>query len=314
MARYHVNDQGEPGPCRAKTRPCPFGSEEEHYASPELAREAFEDEMRREELFQKCRRALDSEGVLPLPYKRALRLTIMELQGEASLPRSKRESLNALERLLERHEAAREQERQAYIASIPPEPVRVGNLYLEEKEDYGQPFTAVTDLSRRDVGSIVVENGAYVAKAKGYEPLGSYAFREDALAALETYNAAQYKMSHQPDPEGVPGYDVELYYPDYYARPSLYRHDPACDRETYSALKAMRADPEAEVTIYRSLPDSSYGIQEGNWVTLSKTYAQQHGIQHDGTQWPVIELKVRAKDIRSPGDSVQEWGYYPAAQ
>lgn len=41
--RYHINPAtGEPGRCSAKNGGCPFGGENEHYTSPEAAREAFE--------------------------------------------------------------------------------------------------------------------------------------------------------------------------------------------------------------------------------------------------------------------------------
>lgn len=42
MARYHLNHQGEPGLCRASKKPCPFGGDENHFATPELAMETFE--------------------------------------------------------------------------------------------------------------------------------------------------------------------------------------------------------------------------------------------------------------------------------
>lgn len=46
MAKYHIKDNGEPGRCTAFLRPCPLGaSDEEHYASPEAAREAYEASM-----------------------------------------------------------------------------------------------------------------------------------------------------------------------------------------------------------------------------------------------------------------------------
>src|SRR5579875_3211223 len=41
MARYHINEQGNPGLCKATVR-CPFGDASEHYSTPEQAREAYE--------------------------------------------------------------------------------------------------------------------------------------------------------------------------------------------------------------------------------------------------------------------------------
>lgn len=42
MARYHINGNGEPGICKATQGGCPFGSADEHFDTPEAAREAFE--------------------------------------------------------------------------------------------------------------------------------------------------------------------------------------------------------------------------------------------------------------------------------
>lgn len=43
MAKYHVNPEtGNTGPCKATKGQCPFGGEENHYASEKDAREAYE--------------------------------------------------------------------------------------------------------------------------------------------------------------------------------------------------------------------------------------------------------------------------------
>lgn len=42
MSKYHVNNQGEPGKCRAEGDGCPFGSADKHHDSPEIARAAYE--------------------------------------------------------------------------------------------------------------------------------------------------------------------------------------------------------------------------------------------------------------------------------
>lgn len=45
MARFHINNNGDAGTCRAATGACPFGGEADHYETPEEARAAFEREM-----------------------------------------------------------------------------------------------------------------------------------------------------------------------------------------------------------------------------------------------------------------------------
>lgn len=50
MAKYHVNDKGESGQCRAEKGGCPFGGEAQHYSSPEVARQAYELSMAGEQI------------------------------------------------------------------------------------------------------------------------------------------------------------------------------------------------------------------------------------------------------------------------
>lgn len=45
MAKYHINSNGDAGPCRASSGKCPFGGEADHYASAAEARAAFEAQM-----------------------------------------------------------------------------------------------------------------------------------------------------------------------------------------------------------------------------------------------------------------------------
>jgi len=42
MAKYHINEAGNPGVCKARTKPCPFGGESDHYADPMEARRIYE--------------------------------------------------------------------------------------------------------------------------------------------------------------------------------------------------------------------------------------------------------------------------------
>ena len=50
-------------------------------------------------------------------------------------------------------------------------------------------------------------------------------------------------------------------------------------------------------------------ISVGDWVTINKKYAIEHGRGLGGFQ--IIQKKVKAKDIFTNGDSIHEWGYDP---
>ena len=45
MAKFHINDSGDAGLCRATKGGCPFGGDDAHYASLDKAREVYEEKM-----------------------------------------------------------------------------------------------------------------------------------------------------------------------------------------------------------------------------------------------------------------------------
>lgn len=313
MARYHINEQGNPGPCRA-TRDCPFGALDEHWPTKEAAREAYEQEAQREVWFQQGRKELQMDRRLSPPLKRELRRQIAAVEENPNPTKSEASYRVLFQDLIRQHEEEF-QLRQAQEAWHPdPGPKRVGELLVEEKRDRAEPYTQVMDLSGQPVATLTEGDAGWAAMGRGQQDLGTFGSKSEALAAAEAYQATLYRMRHQPDPEGPQAHEADAAFPDFYAHPEYYRSgNAAWDRESIQALQAMRGNPEAEVTIYRALPDATYGFEVGNWVTLSKTYAQDHAEQatSEAEPWPVIEMRVKAKDIRTPADSINEWGYYP---
>jgi hypothetical protein len=82
---------------------------------------------------------------------------------------------------------------------------------------------------------------------------------------------------------------------------------------TVAALKRLRDNPDAEVTIYRGVPtDAKSGITKGDWVTLDKSVAQEFAELKPGQKGKVLAMKVKAKDVTTWPDSLLEFGYYPA--
>jgi len=132
-----------------------------------------------------------------------------------------------------------------------------------------------------------------------------------------------YLGQHQPSDDGPPVWDLtavgdedQWYMPsDVYDHPDWYVGDPGskATKETIAVLRAVRGNPDAEVTIYRSAPPHVSAIEPGNWVTLSHTYAKEHGMhESDSTQdWPVLEQKVSVKDVLFAGDDLNEFGWFP---
>jgi len=46
---YHVNEEGNPGRCSAKSGNCPFGGEDSHFTSAEAARHSYEENQSKKE-------------------------------------------------------------------------------------------------------------------------------------------------------------------------------------------------------------------------------------------------------------------------
>ena len=77
------------------------------------------------------------------------------------------------------------------------------------------------------------------------------------------------------------------------------------EKSIINLMRAIRGNPEAEVTIYRGIPKGvGKSINVGDWVTLDKNVAKEYGPN-------VIEKKVKARDITTWPDSLLEFGYYP---
>lgn len=113
---------------------------------------------------------------------------------------------------------------------------------------------------------------------------------------------------------GAPATDIEEMMPDFYKRPNIYTTGmPEADKESVSALMAIRGKPDAPVTIYRAMPEGANTINPGDWVTLSPTYAKQH-LLSNLEAGHVISQTIPASDLWFDGDSINEFGYDPVSK
>ena len=61
--------------------------------------------------------------------------------------------------------------------------------------------------------------------------------------------------------------------------------------------------------LFRS--DVKAKINVGDWVTIIRQYAKDHGESALRGNYKIISKLVNARDIFTNGDSIHEWGYYP---
>jgi hypothetical protein len=130
-----------------------------------------------------------------------------------------------------------------------------------------------------------------------------------------------YKMAHQaPNPDGnAPLHDLtgggNIYPDDVYSRNAVQYYgtgDDMLDRQSFSKASMFRGNPDATVEIYRAVPKGvSKDINPGDWVTINRDYAKNHGKSYFDGKYDILKKKVKASDIFTNGDSIHEWGYHP---
>ena len=59
-----------------------------------------------------------------------------------------------------------------------------------------------------------------------------------------------------------------------------YEKDPST-KISMDIIKRVKGQPNATVTIFRAVPQGVKEINNGDWVTLSKPYAEHHAMSHE---------------------------------
>ena len=83
------------------------------------------------------------------------------------------------------------------------------------------------------------------------------------------------------------------------------------DKQSINIIKSLKGKPDTDVTIYRAVDNGAKDFNSGDWVTINKKYAIDHGEGIMGGNYEIIEKTVKAKDLINSGDSIHEFGYYP---
>lgn len=119
-----------------------------------------------------------------------------------------------------------------------------------------------------------------------------------------------YFMNHRPSEGYGNASNFETNVAGIFEHPEWYLNlDEKYNNESLNALKKVRNNPEAEITIYRATPGKKINV--GDWVTPSKSYAEYHNNTQFNGKGNILEIKVKAKDILFAGDDINEFGYFP---
>lgn len=212
---------------------------------------------------------------------------------------------------------------------------------VAERLAYGQPITNIgkanvrlipqdtaeaVGLAAPIVGSYGKFAGRQIGKAidkamvEGTGPLAKASIQP--LRMVESY---EYRGMHKaPGPDfGAPLYDLtgggHMYPSDVYSASGARIYGtgyPQADKEAFDLARQVRGNPNAEVMMYRAVPkdESIKTINPGDWVTLSKSYAKNHGESVLGKNYKIIAQKVKAKELWTNADSIHEFGYHPSSK
>lgn len=139
-----------------------------------------------------------------------------------------------------------------------------------------------------------------------------------AAAALRKLIATEdYRLTHKaPGKAGAPLHDLtvnDVYPKDVYQTLHQYKdHNPG-DDYSLAAIRKYKGKPDASVMIYRAVPKGVTTINPGDFVTLAKEYAKNHAykLEDDGSNGVVIKMTVKANQLYTDGNSINEWGYNP---
>lgn len=69
-------------------------------------------------------------------------------------------------------------------------------------------------------------------------------------------------------------------------------------------IEQLKQNPQKE-------PDNIKRINPGDWVTIVRKYAVEHGQGNLGNKFKVLSKSVNASALWTDGDSLLEWGYHP---
>jgi hypothetical protein len=130
------------------------------------------------------------------------------------------------------------------------------------------------------------------------------------------YDTPDYIGVHQAPTSsyGAPLHELNQIYPDdiYSSMGARYYGDgadPARDAAVLNRMKALRGKPDAMVNVYRAVPkDAGDYINHGDWVTMDRQYAIDHGEAALGGKYKIIRTRTPAKTLFTEGNSLYELG------
>lgn len=212
-----------------------------------------------------------------------------------------------------------------------PYDVRNSPGFMDKAEAYARSgLESPVGFKRRASQAMFSDDGFFrpsdedlskIARIVARENLQAAASAQPEAVAVEVpavVDEGDYRMSHKAPnaQDGSPAHALAGgVYPDDLFSSDGFRvyadHGKSYDRKTYDVVRGIQGNPDAMVTIYRSVPKGVSEINMGDWVSLTREYARDHGDANLDGEYDILEMQVPARDIYTNGDSLDEWGWSP---
>lgn len=139
----------------------------------------------------------------------------------------------------------------------------------------------------------------------------------DSKAGENGFGKPDYRMDHTAP--GRDGYSQSidnlsgLYPDDFYSLngPMYYgTGEEIMDRKAWHILNRVKGRPNALIEIYRAAPKGTgKTITNGDWVTIVRDYAVEHGKANLDGNYQIVSKIARARDVFTDANSILEQGY-----
>ena len=172
-----------------------------------------------------------------------------------------------------------------------------------------------------EVASAMVKNAAKRSiyhEDSNYQ--GSLAFNGSAPSKNENYESKEARKEAWENGDyegefslgdfadnGIDTHDLEWQL----SNPNGYRIADKFGRESIRNLQSAIKNPQRTIKIYRAVDANikENSIRNGDWITPSRSYAEQHIALQDWERGRIIEQDVSIDDIWWNGDDINEWGF-----
>jgi hypothetical protein len=225
-----------------------------------------------------------------------------------------------------------------YDAKVIPylKKLRKDNLELVEKDGSWWYETKVTPEDTGPVTMFQVDKTADMSLGKPIDQLMTearqYKTPEEFIKAQQpekvTFTTATEKASYMSGHEAPmaeeinnPIWDLtgehtgnDLYPKDIYSFEAsrLYSSGSEADPQAIGILHSLKGKPNESVAVYRAVPkDAPSELNPGDWITLTRAYAKGHGESNLKGDFKIVKRTVKARDIFTDANSIQEFGYDP---